>query len=1133
MSSETSFSDIPSSIIPLSVITLADSLAFGSFKNICFIDSAVETDSNFSQFLNTDTYPVIYDYNSDREALKTALLQKFTRIDRVSFVFHGPPDQSSYTTPKLFMSNQYFFAPGTDDTGNFLQSLFTSLQVQNVDFLACNLLQHQEWQDYFASFTDVVVGASLDATGNVKYGGNWVMENTMENIRDLYFKPEIENFATLLETYLYTDTVNNKSYTFTFTISGTTATLISPCAAGAVGSIIIPQTVVSGGNSYTVTNIGTSAFENVTGIVSVVIPDSVLSIGIRAFATTGLTGAIIPNSVTSIGGFAYAWTPITSIAIPNSVTSIGEFALALTKLTIVVIPNSVLTIAKGIFYGCGFLTRCTISNSLKTLPQDAFSNCLVLETIAIPSSVTSIGQSAYYNCARCTSVYYAGSTLPTFSLLGNNLVNANLFSYYLNTAASPNNLLLAQTFKANSNIPISASEMVTKMLTSGYSSQYTIDAFIIPKVQPFISVRPAVSASITYPATIGSATLSGGSALSASVSGTAVPGIFSIYSSISSSVYNAGTYIDVSATFVPIDTALYLSISTTIPTITVLKATPYITSSPIPATIIFPNKLNTVVITGGLCTVSNGGATLDGTFAIRPDLSNSVYAVGTYQNVPVIFTPSDSLNYNSVATTIQTLTVTQVSNSQLQSLGIPIADLIKAGYTATDLRTATTDTGTAGFTLTELIGANFTISQLKEAKFTPSELIAAGVSTSSLYDSFTTLAEKKSVTRSVVSNLLTPTSPRASVPLATLVGYSFQPSVTSVIAVKVTDVNTPITVNKSELAGSVSAVYAVLEVVSSYVVLPTWFSTIRVMCLGNEFYRVYDSNGTTVLDDNLVTGDTRTYNGLTVVIGSVTATLAIQPNIDFVLSGLNSVITLSKSGELPNYHPSLTTDATITLSTAVQASVLQNTFFFRTDNPITLDASFVYHYVDTTKWANQSTTLSPRNGLVTSKGYASNDTGGKDFLRDLARQLFGTYLAADLFTNETAVIEDINTKFDTVATNIMSILTSIDISNGSPIVMPTDEFGKKYLKDDTATTNISRELLNELISSAPTRFADIKTNYLYNSVEDGYYKIPILPGDTISFEVIVFPAAGQMTMVPTGKTSLTPRSYTVLLNVVL
>lgn len=181
---------------------LMDSEDFSQFKNLCFIDGAVN-DTFSASFLNSETYPVVYDFTSDRESLKTSLLQRFRKIDRVSFVFHGPPDQSAFT-PKRFIHNQPFFAleaGDSKDNQTFLQELFTSLHVKNVDFLACNLLQHQEWKDYFASFQNVVVAASLDATGNMKYGGNWVMENTMENVRDVYFNPEkITNFASLFAT---------------------------------------------------------------------------------------------------------------------------------------------------------------------------------------------------------------------------------------------------------------------------------------------------------------------------------------------------------------------------------------------------------------------------------------------------------------------------------------------------------------------------------------------------------------------------------------------------------------------------------------------------------------------------------------------------------------------------------------------------------------------------------------------------------------------------------------------------------------------------------------------------------------------------------------------------------------------
>lgn len=49
------------------------------------------------------------------------------------------------------------------------------------------------------------------------------------------------------------------------------------------GSLTIPNTVVNGSTTYSVTSIGDSAFCNCTGLTSVTIPDGVTNIGYRAF----------------------------------------------------------------------------------------------------------------------------------------------------------------------------------------------------------------------------------------------------------------------------------------------------------------------------------------------------------------------------------------------------------------------------------------------------------------------------------------------------------------------------------------------------------------------------------------------------------------------------------------------------------------------------------------------------------------------------------------------------------------------------------------------------------------------------------------------------------------------------------
>ena len=72
----------------------------------------------------------------------------------------------------------------------------------------------------------------------------------------------------------------------------------------------------------------------------------------------GLTSIVIPNSVTSIGyGAFFDCVGLTSIAIPNSVTAIDQAAFFdCTGLTSIIIPESVTSIGSGAFSGCTRLT---------------------------------------------------------------------------------------------------------------------------------------------------------------------------------------------------------------------------------------------------------------------------------------------------------------------------------------------------------------------------------------------------------------------------------------------------------------------------------------------------------------------------------------------------------------------------------------------------------------------------------------------------------------------------------------------------------------------------------------------------------------------------------------------------------
>lgn len=223
------------------------------------------------------------------------------------------------------------------------------------------------------------------------------------------------------------------------------------------GDIVIPSTVVYSNRTFSVVEIGNSAFGN-TDITSVTIPNSVTSIEVRAFyRCNNLTHVTIPNSVTTTGRNVFedcknltsvklsdsltkieyllfsGCSNLTDVTIPNSVTEIGRQAFEkCTSLTSIAIPNSVTYLSDHIFYnctslksviignsvskinyndfdGCSSLTSVTFGDAVVEIDDDAFANCSSLVDITIPNSVTTINNYVFRNCTSLKTVTFGNS----------------------------------------------------------------------------------------------------------------------------------------------------------------------------------------------------------------------------------------------------------------------------------------------------------------------------------------------------------------------------------------------------------------------------------------------------------------------------------------------------------------------------------------------------------------------------------------------------------------------------------------------------------------------------------------------------------------------------------------------------
>ena len=182
------------------------------------------------------------------------------------------------------------------------------------------------------------------------------------------------------------------------------------------GEVVVPKTI----EGYEVKWIGggwqDKVFQGYTGITSIVIPDSVISIGGSTFSgCQSLKEITIPDSVTEIGNDAfYRCTSLSKVDLPKNLTMIEGYTFSgCSSLESIVIPDGVTAIGTwnehdisygNTFSGCTSLKEIIIPDSVIKILDHAFSNCTSLESITIGSGVESLGDEWIASCRRLENI---------------------------------------------------------------------------------------------------------------------------------------------------------------------------------------------------------------------------------------------------------------------------------------------------------------------------------------------------------------------------------------------------------------------------------------------------------------------------------------------------------------------------------------------------------------------------------------------------------------------------------------------------------------------------------------------------------------------------------------------------------
>ena len=176
---------------------------------------------------------------------------------------------------------------------------------------------------------------------------------------------------------------------------------ITECDKSSYGDIVIPSTL----GGYPVTKIGFRAFENCTGITSVVIPEGVTEIEARAFAgCSSLTSVTIPKSLT------HSWSSVFEMCYAMRSVYISDLE-AWCNVEFYNSDSNPLGQNPWctLYINGNQVTELVIPDGVEEIKFCSFFCLNSMTSLVIPASVSKIETAAFRNCYNLTKVTYCGT----------------------------------------------------------------------------------------------------------------------------------------------------------------------------------------------------------------------------------------------------------------------------------------------------------------------------------------------------------------------------------------------------------------------------------------------------------------------------------------------------------------------------------------------------------------------------------------------------------------------------------------------------------------------------------------------------------------------------------------------------